>query len=84
MYMLMLFTAFPTFTNYSEYSTGYHCYMYGLSQPYFHQEVDMTVSVSEDNVTLIWYTREEDGVDVLVCHDVPCDYVWSIDNKVWN
>ena len=81
MMTLSFFVAIPTFTNYSEYSPADHCYVYEVSSLIIYkQEVDMTVYVSEGNVTLIWYTHK-DGI--IKCDHYPCEeYLLSKDNKV--
>ena len=74
-----LFVAYPSFTDYSRYATDYHCDLYPLLPFLYYDPVEMTVNVSEDNVTLIWYT--DDG------HVIDCDpfdevYQCTNDNKV--
>ena len=73
-----LHTEYPTFTNYSHYSANFHCYLYPLPPVYHGDPVEMTVSVSGDDVSLMWYT---DG-DHITCdtHDQP--YHCTNDNKV--
>ena len=74
-----MFAAYPTFTDYDDPSTAYHCYMYALPPVFVDKEVVMTVNVTGDNVTLIWYT-EEDGV--INCDPFSKRYLCGQGNKV--
>ena len=74
-----LFVAYPSFTNYSRYATDYHCDLYTLPPFFYYDQVEMTVTVLEDNVTLIWYTN--DG-HVINCDPFDEHYLCTNDNKV--
>ena len=75
---LFVYAAYPIFTNYSYYATEYHCYLYPLLPIYYFDSVELTVSVSEDVLSLIWYT---DG-DNITCDTFDRYYHCTNDNKV--
>ena len=76
---LVVYTAYPYFTNYSYYATEYHCYLYPLPPIYYGDSVEMTVNVSEDDTILIWCTDE---AKIITCDIFDPLYHCTNDNKV--